>query len=210
MSDITQITDYSAILNLLAEQYKNSEKMRGILDAMCDSADDLEAALFEIRSQFWIDTAEGKQLDILGVIFGIERAAGVTDADYREQIEFKLTNLFASGTPEDIINALLGLYGGTYVDYSRDGLTASFNIVTDATITQAELERISPAGVGAHLLCPLLDGTSSEIVDGAGGTIYAHCPAHTELVGLALDGSSDDDVLLLDSSGDRLLIRVGV
>jgi hypothetical protein len=209
MSDMTQITDYSAILELLAEQYKTSEKMRGILDAMCISADDLEDALFEIRSQFWIDTAEGAQLDILGAVFGLERTAGLADADYREQLEFKLANLFASGTPEDIINTIIGLYGGTFVDYSRDGLTASFNIITDATITQTQLDSISPAGVGSHLLCPLLDGAGDIIVDGAGDPIYAHCPDGI-LVGLALDSSDDEDVLLLDSSGDRLLIRVGV
>jgi len=207
MSDIEQIVDYSAIIDLLAEQYKNSEKIRNVLYAMCHSANDLEDALFEIKSQFWIDTAEGKQLDILGSIFGVKRESGVGDDIYRTEIIFKIDNLFSSGTPEDVINTILNLFGSSYVIYWRDGLPASFNIATDARFSQQALERISPAGVGAHLLCPLLDGSFDPIVDGEGDTIYAHCPPASAFVGLALDGS--DDILLLDSSADdELLLRI--
>jgi hypothetical protein len=152
MADITQITNYAEeVIPYLLQQYQDSPKLKSIIKSLCFQADDLETALFEIRDMMWLDTALGIQLDFLGLIFGEERKVR-SDSDYRQAIIEKASKLL-SGTPEDIIGALLSFYGGTYAKYERGGL-ADFTVTTDAVITDTQLEALSPAGVGSHAITP--------------------------------------------------------
>ena len=66
--DIQKITDYNYNLILMIQQYKDKPKFKGIVEGMNDQANDLETAIFEIRDNFWLDTAEGVQLDVIGII----------------------------------------------------------------------------------------------------------------------------------------------
>jgi len=171
MSNITQIPDYTINLELMLEQYKLSTKLRGIIDSANDSADDIETALFEIRDLFYIDTAEGVQLDTIGAVFGINRG-GDTDAVYREKIKTK-GSLTASGEPEAIIEILLSLYGATYVTYipAYPGVPAAYYLMTDASVTIPSLRLFSPAGVEPMLVGYLVDQAGNNIVDQAGNKI---------------------------------------
>jgi hypothetical protein len=165
MSEIEQKTDYSTGLNLLLAQFKNSIKLRGMIDSAYDSADDLEKALFEIRDEFWLDVAVGTQLDTIGEIFN-EGRNGDVDADYRLRIQAK-ASLVASGEPEGIIAILKSLFGATYVTYipGWPALPATYYIITDGTITLAILEKYSPAGVQPLLLEPLRFEDDDSIIE---------------------------------------------
>lgn len=168
MSELTQITDYSSNLDLLLEQYKKSVKLKGMIDSQNDQADDLEQALFEIRALFYIDTAEGVQLDVIGAIFRTTRN-GLSDTAYRAKIKFN-GSLASSGEPEIIISILYALYSATIVHYiaAHPATPAAYYLLTDANISYAQLNVISPSGVQGYKLNPLVfaDGTEVEYADG--------------------------------------------
>ena len=131
--------------NLLIEQYKNADNLKSILSAKSAQANSLEQAIFEVRDLIYLDTATGKQLDILGKIWDVPRM-GMADEQYRDAIQRKIA-LKISGTIPEIINILKSLYSATYVEYYSQ-YPAKYLLITDANITQSELEAISPAGVG--------------------------------------------------------------
>jgi hypothetical protein len=151
MANIEKKTDQNADLKLMLGQYEKSKNLKGVVATNNKQSADLEDALFELRDEFYVDTAEGVQLDIIGKIFKVDRK-GDTDTDYRERI--KLTGAtIGSGEPEFIIGALKALYGATFVGYypGYPGEPASFTVITDATITLSELTVLAPAGVKAYL-----------------------------------------------------------
>ena len=168
MSNIIQKTDYSTDLDLFLAQYANSTKLKGLVDSTYDQADDIEQALFEIRDEFWLSTAAGDQLDIIGSIFD-ETRNGDADATYRIRIESK-AGLNASGEPEKIIEALKTLFGATFVTYipGWPSQPASFYIITDAVITIVQLIRYCPAGVQPYIIESLKyeDDDPIELQDG--------------------------------------------
>jgi hypothetical protein len=172
--NIVQINNYDEnVLELFLQQYANSVNLLGIASGANAQADELETALFEIRDLFWLDTATGVQLDTIGLIFVVDRN-GKSDADYRNAIKEKITQKF-SGEPESIIEILKTIYGATFVIYTPGWPTipASYYIVTDGTITQEQLEMISPAGVQPFLGDFLVDALGNKIQDANGNNIIA-------------------------------------
>lgn len=166
--DIVKIEDYTVNTKLIIEQYKKSTNLKGMIDAIQKQADDLETALFEIRDLYYLSTAEGIQLDYIGIIFGVERQ-GLSDNDFRTLIS-ATASLRTSGEPESIITILKVLYGATFVDYipAYPTVPAAFYLITDSTISQQFLERISPSGVAPSIIEPLKfeDDTPIEYEDG--------------------------------------------
>jgi len=170
MAEVTQITDYDSVtLDKTLAQYAAADKLQNLVKGQNKQANDLEAALFEIRNLFWIGVAGGDQLDVLGAIWGIPRA-GLTDSQYRTRIiqSFGLNN---SGEPEAIIATLKVLWGATYVYYfpAYPAVPAAYYLLTDSTITSELLKALSPAGVEPSLLFPVEfeDGTPVEFEDGS-------------------------------------------
>ena len=169
-SKTTPIDDYRQLaLQRIIEQYKNSPNLVGLLDSAGLQSNDMETALWEIRDLFYLDTAEGIQLDIIGKIF-TPRLSGESDADYRQRLKLFAAQKF-SGTPEEIITTLKVFFGATTVEYFPL-YPAAFAITTDATITPAELQRLAPAGVGIGTFDFLVDATGDPIVDAVGDYIY--------------------------------------
>lgn len=81
------ITDYSLEQRkYVPEQYKQSTKLLGVIDASLGFSDELEKALREISDDFNIEDAVGPMLDYLGLYFGIERRIGETDEQLRMRI----------------------------------------------------------------------------------------------------------------------------
>lgn len=70
----------------IPEQYKASERLRGVLDSLMVQADALEAALWEIFESLNLETAIGPALDFIGAVLGVERKPGETDEAYRARI----------------------------------------------------------------------------------------------------------------------------
>lgn len=168
MSEIQQITNYDTNLQLILEQYRQSVNLQGILSADNNQADDLETALFEIRDLFYLDTSEGVQLDVIGSVFNVDRE-GASDTDYRAAISAKAA-IAGSGEPEAIIETLIVLFGATFVTYipGWPAVPAAYYLLTDATVTLSDLEKISPSGVQPIILTALeyQDSTNVEFEDG--------------------------------------------
>lgn len=144
--------DYSENESLFLEQYKDSDKLNGVIQLWYQACRDAEDALFEIRDLGWLYTAEGVQLDQIGEIFSVDRIAGESDADYRVRIIIAI-NLTQSGTPEEIIEFLRNA-GASQVDYypgDRFDMIAAYIVVSDTSVTQSELEKISAAGVSPRV-----------------------------------------------------------
>lgn len=94
------------------EQYKNSSKLRGVVDALLVQCDDLETAFFEILGSIDIQTSVGPALDYLGAIVGVTRKPGETDDAYRTRI-YQYRDLHGAPTHEGLRAALQLLTGQT-------------------------------------------------------------------------------------------------
>ncbi len=168
--DMSKITDYSYNMQYLLEQYKNSPKLVGLINSSNFQAEKIERALYELKELFYLNTAEGTQLDIIGNnIFGLPRL-GLPDYTYRQAIAAKAIQS-NSGTPESIIGAIRSLPDATFVEFHNKfpAEHAAYIVVTDAAFSQSWLESISPAGVecvsGGYLI--LSDGNYLTLADGS-------------------------------------------
>ena len=94
------------------EQYKNSSKLRGVVDALLSQCDDLETALLEILGSIDLRTAIGPALDYLGGIVGVTRKPGETDDSYRTRI-YQYRDLQGAPTHEGLRASLHLLTGQT-------------------------------------------------------------------------------------------------
>ena len=98
----------------IPEQYKASERLRGVLDSLMVQADALEAALWEIFESLNLETAIGPALDFLGAVLGVERKPGETDEAYRARI-YAFRSLQDAPTYEGVRDALELLTGQRHI-----------------------------------------------------------------------------------------------
>lgn len=96
----------------ILEQYKNSSRLRGVIDALLAQCDDLESAFFEILGSIDLQIAIGPALDYLGEIVGVIRKPGETDEAYRTRI-YQYRDLQGAPTHEGLRAALQLLTGQT-------------------------------------------------------------------------------------------------
>lgn len=165
MADIVQIMDSytETVLPKLMEQYKegNAPKLCAFLKASGAQKDDLESAIFQVRSGFYISSAVGVQLDRLGELFNVPRGS-MNDDEYRWALR-KRAALRSFATPEDIISVLVGIYDATNVYYVPEYPAKFWVYAADLEgLTQLALDAISPAGVQAMqgaLLCDVFQGS---------------------------------------------------
>jgi hypothetical protein len=203
VSELVQITDYnSRVLSLIIEQFKEKETVKGIPRAMNIQANDLEEALFEIRDNYWITTAVGVQLDVIGHILNIPRD-GRADEEYRTFLLSRVGASF-SGTPEEIIATLIFAYEySTPVIYFTEGYNnpAHYYIIDNDgnDLSNSILEPLSPAGVLGLFVVPILYGDTTLpepwLLDANGNQIYC-----------AYNTSVDD---LITGAGDTLIYDDG-
>lgn len=204
MSELIQNTNYDANLALLLAQFQSSPKLKAVLSAANAQANDLELALFELRDWFWLTTAEGQQLDVIGEILQVARN-GRTDADYRMDILARI-GLSISGEPEGIIRVLRTLYGATSVEIipAYPAVRAAFYLTTDIELFQAELDRFTGAGIQGFLASSIIDGLDNFLVDAVGRYIVGVKDVHNYSLRL----SGDRETLLVDYSGDNFIVRI--
>lgn len=153
-------SEWEVVKELFLEQYKESPKYQGIIEAMVSEVDYLENCLWELIHLLDVDVMTGAQLDNLGKIALVTRttdAGTLTDVQFRLVIKAALRTR-SSGSPEEIIAAVKTLTGASSVTFVPD-YPAGFWVVPvggDASlITQDWLDSISPAGVRGFLPCYL-------------------------------------------------------
>ena len=173
MAELVQIADsYSDTMRpKLMEQYKPGQapKLNQLLEAVGAQKDDLEAALFGIRSGMYLATAIGAQLDMIGAIFKVGRN-GFDDATYRMAIQ-KVASMRSFATPEDIISVLKVIYGASYVDYHPE-YPAGCVIFTDVIVPAGTLDLLAPAGVQVRAPYFIVDYEGNNIADYDGNILY--------------------------------------
>lgn len=87
----------------LIEQYKQAEKLIGILDAFNSQTQDLEDALHSLFEGRWIENASGDVLDRFGEIIGQGRL-GFDDDFYKILLYVKLGENISQGETERVID----------------------------------------------------------------------------------------------------------
>lgn len=101
-------------LRRLVQQFRGKPRIEALLRAIAAQTQAISDALEDLRTERWIDTAEGAQLDGLGRILGLARGAW-DDEQYRARLRVRIRILLADGTPENIIATLALLANGESV-----------------------------------------------------------------------------------------------
>lgn len=138
------------VKRLLLSQYKR-ENFLDVFVIIETLMKDIQTGNFQLRDMMWLEDATGEQLNLIGRLWNVQRY-GKQDEDFRKAIYTKIQES-ASGTVNEMLSNLIGVYGGTYARYYPVH-PACFFIESDATISQSELEALSPSGVGVMLYDP--------------------------------------------------------
>ena len=173
MAELSQIaSSYAeAVSPKIMEQYKpaRAPKLNQLLEATGAQKDDLEAAIFSIRSGMYLASAVGPQLDMIGEVFKAGRN-GMGDPAYRIAIQ-KVSSMRSFSTPEDIISVLKAIYGATYVTYIPE-YPAGCVVFADISVPAGVLDALAPAGVQVREAFYLVDYDSNNIADYDGNLLY--------------------------------------
>jgi len=95
----------SEAIERATSQFQASPKVLALLEAIVGPLDVVNATTDEFKTERWIDTAIGKQLDGCGYIVG-ELRAGRDDDEYRKAIRFRVFVNISEGTPDALIDGL--------------------------------------------------------------------------------------------------------
>lgn len=161
------------MLDRLLAYYKGRPYMEGMLTAFANQIQELEDALFVMRTQRFIDSATGVALDVIGRKIGLRRE-GRSDSDFRIWIRAEIRANASSGTAPEIIDVLRLLVDDSNTILFTPFYPASFHIeILDALATSAQdladiIERSKVAGVGASLIYS--ENDSSETFTFASGS----------------------------------------
>lgn len=140
-------------LDRIIGQYRNSEKLRGILTALCKQVKDLEDTTNSCLGKLNIDTATDLLLDKIGEIIGQSRL-GFNDEMYKVLIYTRIAINISGGIPENIINIFRIITQSESVDF-RELFPAGIQIMADHEIPTNIVSAVKnavrnalPAGVG--------------------------------------------------------------
>lgn len=134
---MVQITNhFQRALSLLASQFRDQKPDGGLtnfqklIKVFCSAAQELEDTKWQLKTERWLSTAVGVQLDGIGKILGLPRAPGESDEDYRQRLQFQVFINASNGTPEDQIAILSFFTEAQKVGYFQVGIGA-FHLETD-------------------------------------------------------------------------------
>lgn len=164
---------FERAISLLVAQFQEKlpdgslTNFQTLIKILIKPAQDLEDVKWQLKTERWLQTSVGKQLDLLAELFNLSRNIGETDEDFRERIIFQIFILKSSGTPEEIIKALIFFTDASYVIF-KDIFPAYFELETDGEklpnppndLNEA-IFQISPAGVN---YAPIVLTNSNEII----------------------------------------------
>lgn len=171
----TYISDHVArAKNRLIEQYRGKPRVEGIVEALVTPLQDIEDVLLQLKTERWIDSAVGIQLDKIGKIVGLERDYGQEDEDYRLLIKAKIVMNLNQGTPEEIIAAAKFFIGSIFIWY-LEVYPAAVDIFSSTVIPaqnrakiRGQLKKFLPAGVSLDAFGQF-DETNAFVFNGGTG-----------------------------------------
>lgn len=157
---MVQITNqFQRALALLASQFRDQKpdgeltNFQKLIKVLVTPFQQLEDVKWQLKTQRWLSTSIGAQLDEIGVILGLPRQINESDEDYRERLQFQIFINTSSGTPEEVMAILAFLTQATHVNYHDIGI-AAFQLETNGlkfpnppNDLNDGIFRASPAGV---------------------------------------------------------------
>lgn len=139
-----------------AQQYKQSTRLLGLLEAVVDQVQALDDAFWQLATERYLFTdaeigsvtvnyeAVGVQLNVIGRILGEDRA-NLTDDQYRLVLKGKIRILRSSGTAEELVSIFHALFPDA-VPTVTTRLPAYVSVQIDDPITATE------AAIGSRFL----------------------------------------------------------
>lgn len=136
-------------LSRLVGQFKNSSKVKALVETMVEPLEALAEDLEQLKQQRWIDDAFGAQLDGCGYIVGVSRN-GCPDEEYRTAIKARILSNTSRATPLALIEGVRFLTKPTEVQY-LESYPACALLFTDGKYipsgSQAILQDIAPVAI---------------------------------------------------------------
>lgn len=136
-------------LDRLCQQYKERPKSLDLLTSLVNPLQQIEDELAKLKSDRWLDEAEGLQLDHLGEIVG-EQRGNRSDSRFRIAIYARIFINRGGATPEDIITAINLIHKPKFVSYS-ELYPAAFQIYLQSSNIDSNfkslIKSIIPAGL---------------------------------------------------------------
>lgn len=157
---MVQITNhFQRAISLLASQFRKNKpdgtltNLQRLIQVLVTPAQEIEDVNWELKTERFLDSAIGAQLDALGQIIGIARNPGESDDDYRERLQFQIFINSSKGTPEDVIRIISFLTKSTRIWY-HETYPAAFQLETNGLVfpdppneLNQAIKNASPAGV---------------------------------------------------------------
>ena len=102
--------------------------IRGLLEPWLARFQDIEDAAWEVATLRYLDTAEGVQLDTIGVLVGAPRG-NLTDVQYKTRLKAQIIILRAEGVPPQIQQLLMLCCPYAFTDEEQNTATLLVSII---------------------------------------------------------------------------------
>jgi hypothetical protein len=163
MSENSNLIEYYK--NLLILQYSGLTKASATIQAIAEKII-LYDLLVSIRDGFNIDTAVGKQLDILGKYTGVSRElySSLSDEDYRFLIKMAIVKNSTNGSLKEIDDLFTLFFDSQIIVFDNQdmSITITYDPAISSIITVAKTNRIIPKPAGIKIiLTPFSDVVNS-------------------------------------------------
>ena len=173
--DTTPIDFYARAKERLSLQYKGKPGWEIVLRIIARQCEELEAALLQLYTLRSIDASEGKQLDNLGTVVGLERNA-MTDEQYRAHLRARIRANRSNTSIRDVravFAAALPTATVTITEYRPASFSLALEEVTTtealANIYRALLTLAKAGGVATRLHWQPAEDAESFTFDGGPG-----------------------------------------
>lgn len=157
---MVQITNqFDRALALLVSQFRGQKATGGLtnfqklIKVLVTPFQQLEDVKWQLKTERWLDTSVGAQLDEIGVILGLPRDINESDSNYRERLQFQIFINTTSGTPEEVMRVLAFLTQASHTNYHDIGI-ADYQLETNGlkfpnppNDLNDAIFQVSPAGV---------------------------------------------------------------
>ena len=152
---MSEFDDYYA--NLLIMQYHNKPRAQETIKASTSSIPD--QLILDIANGFNIETAEGKQLDVLGIYVGVDRTyidngsiEKLNDDDFRILIKLKAISNTSSLSSKDLEDSLYDFFGNSIRMDSAGNMEMTYFVPLNKTpvILAAIQKEVLPRPMGVR------------------------------------------------------------
>lgn len=157
-------------------------KVQNLIAVLAGPAQDIENALQQLLLNRAVDTAEGVQLDQLGVLVGQPRG-GLSDDDYRRYLRARIATNRSGGVTEDLIRVASLIVNNVSAVYhvERSGVATVVVRVAGVAVTPATghtlftfLDQAASAGVRLMVLWSESVPASTFTLDSGPGLDVGH------------------------------------